>query len=56
MDFARNDYVKLYTMFDNFKKDFYGYDELVGRSQVNLLAFKSLFLILVFDVTKQAKL
>ena len=30
LDFARNAYVRLYTMFDDFKKDFYRYNELVG--------------------------
>ena len=43
-------------MFDDFKKDFYGYDELVEGSQVNFPAFKSLFLILVFDFTKQREI
>ena len=55
-DFARNDYVGLYTMFNNFKKYFYWYDKLLGGSQVNFLAFKSMFPILVFDLMKQIKI
>ena len=39
-DFAKNDYVKLYKMSDNFKKIFYRYDKFVGGSQVNFSAFK----------------
>ena len=39
-------------MFDDFKKDYYGIDSLVGGTQVNFPAFKTLFPILVFDVTK----
>ena len=52
-NFATNDYVKLYDMFDDFKKDYYGIDTLVGGTQVNFPAFKTLFPIMVFDVRKQ---
>ena len=52
-NFASHDYVKLYDMFDSFKKDYYGIDSLVGGTQVNFPAFKTLFPILVFDVRKQ---
>jgi len=52
-DFNRNEYMKLYDMFDNFKKDYYGIDSLVGGTQVNVAAYKSLFPILVFDLRKQ---
>jgi len=51
--FATNDYAKLYDMFDNFKKDYYGIDSLVGGTQVNFAAYRSLYPILVFDVRKQ---
>ena len=40
-------------MFDNFKKDYYGIDSLVGGTQVNFAAYRSLYPILVFDVRKQ---
>ena len=52
-DFATNDYAKLYDMFDIFKKDYYGIDSLVGGTQVNFPAFKSIYPILVFDVRRQ---
>ena len=52
-NFATNDYAKLYDMFDNFKKDYYGIDSLVGGTQVSIPTFKTLFPILVFDVRKQ---
>lgn len=52
-DFNRNEYMKLYDMFDNFKKDYYGIDSLVGGTQVNVAAYKSLFPIIVFDLRKQ---
>jgi len=54
-DFHKNDYARLYSIFDNFEKDFYEYDEFVGGSQVNFPAFKSIFPILVFDLTNQSE-
>jgi len=51
----RNEYMKLYGMFDDFKKEYYGIDSLVGGTQVNVAAYKSLFPIIVFDVRKQNK-
>jgi hypothetical protein len=52
-DFGRNEYLKLYNMFDEFKKEYYGIDSLVGGNQVDVAAFKTLFPIIVFDVRKQ---
>ena len=52
-NFERNEYMKLYGMFDDFKKEYYGIDSLVGGTQVNVAAYKSLFPIIVFDVRKQ---
>ena len=40
-------------MFDNFKNELYGIDSLVGGTQINFPAFKTLFPILAFDVRKQ---
>ena len=53
--YSTNDYSVLYEMFDNFKKDYYGYNSLVGGTQVNFSAFKSLFPIIVFDVRRQSE-
>jgi hypothetical protein len=52
-DFGRNEYSKLYSMFDDFKEDYYGSDSLVGATQVNFAGFKSLFPIIVLDVRRQ---
>ena len=52
-NFARNEYSTLYDMFDNFKTNYYGIDSLVGGTQVNVAAFKSLYPIIVLDVRKQ---
>jgi hypothetical protein len=54
-NYGANDYAKLYDMFDSFKKDYYGIDSLVGGTQVNFPAFKSLYPILVFDVRRQSE-
>ena len=54
-NFNTNDYVKLYDLFDNFKKKYYGIDSLVGGTQVSFPAFKTLFPLLVFDVRHQNK-
>jgi len=52
-NFDKNEYMKLYSMFDDFKKEYYGIDSLVGGTQVNVAAYRSLFPIIVFDVRKQ---
>ena len=55
-NFPTNDYSVLYEMFDNFKKEHYGFNSLVGGTQVNYSAFKSLFPIVVFDVRRHSEL
>ena len=40
-------------MFKDFKQEYYGISTIVGGSQVNLPAFKSLFPIIVFDFRQQ---
>ena len=52
-NFNRNEYMKLYGMFNDFKKEYYGIDSLVGGTQVNIAAYKTLFPIIVFDLRKQ---
>ena len=54
-NFTRNEYMRLYNMFDDFKKEYYGIDGLVGGTQVNVPAYKSLFPIIVFDVRRQSE-
>ena len=54
-DFNMNDYSVLYEMFDSFKKEYYGFNSLVGGTQVSYLSFKKLFPIIVFDVRHQSE-
>ena len=42
-------------MFDSFKKEYYGFNSLVGGTQVSYLSFKKLFPIIVFDVRHQSE-
>jgi len=53
INFNTNRYLKLYKSFNDFKQEYYGISSLVGGTQVNLPAFKSLFPIIVFDVRQQ---
>ena len=53
VNFTTNRYLKLYKMFNDFKQEYYGISSLVGGTQVNLPAFKTLFPIIVFDVRQQ---
>ena len=52
-NFNTKDYVKFYDLFDNLQEEYYGIDSLVGGTQVNFPAFKTLFPLLVFDVRHQ---
>ena len=55
IDFAKNDFVKLYDMAENFKKDYYGINNLIGGNQIDLLSYKNLYPIIVFDVRHQSE-
>ena len=55
VNFADNRYVIHYKMADNFKRDYYGINNLIGGSQINLATYKSLFPLLVFDVKNQSE-
>ena len=52
-NFSKNEYMRLFNMFDDFKRDYHGIDSLVGGTQVNVPAYKSLFPLIVFDVRRQ---
>jgi hypothetical protein len=55
VNFGKNDYSVLYQMFDDFKKEYYGFNSLVGGTQVNFATFKNLYPIIVFDVRHQSE-
>ena len=53
-NFTLNQYVQWCKMLTDFKEDYYGFNSLIGGSQVNQASFKTLFPIFVFDLRKQA--
>ena len=42
-------------MADKFKKEYYGFNNLIGGTQISFTAYKSLFPLLVFDVRHQSE-
>ena len=52
-NFTINDYSRLYEMMSSFKREHYGFNNLIGGTQLNMFDFKKLFPILVLDVRKQ---
>ena len=52
-NFTANDYSRLYEMMSSFKREHYGFNNLIGGTQINLFNFKKLFPIVVLDVRNQ---
>lgn len=52
--FTSNNYSDFYEKFDNYKKKKFGFNSLIGGTQVSYPAFKTLFPLFVFDVTRQS--
>lgn len=55
VNFSNNQYSKYYKIIDDFKREYYGINNLIGGSQINLATYKSLFPLLVFDVKNQSE-
>lgn len=56
INFNRNQYSSLYEAMHKFKENYYGYDSLVGNSQISYSDFKTLFPLVVFDVRHQSEI
>ena len=54
-NFGRNEYTQMYQCMDEFKKEFYGYNSLIGGTQISYKDFNSLFPIVVLDVRRQSE-
>ena len=54
-DYQKNHYNHLYHEFSSFIQKFYGIDDGVVSTSVNPLTYKSLFPIILFDVSKQSE-
>ena len=53
--FVKEQYVGVYKSFYDFASRYYGIDNLLTGSQVNPAAYKALYPIHVFDVSKQSE-
>ena len=53
--FVKEQYVGVYKSFYDFASRYYGIDNLLAGSQVNPAAYKALYPIHVFDVSKQSE-
>ena len=54
-DFDKEQYAGVYKSFYYFASRYYGIDILLAGSQVNLVAYKALYPIHMFDVSKQSE-
>ena len=54
-NFTRNNYSRLFKMASEFKKEFYGIENVVSDCQLNPSNYKSLFPLIVFDTRKQSE-
>ena len=54
-NFAKNHYDNFYRNMCDFRRKFYGLDQLVSSTSVDPISYKDLFPIFVFDVSKQSE-
>ena len=54
-NFTKNQYTQFYNMMSDFPRDFYGIDPLVSGGAITPLAYKDLFPLFVFNVSKQSE-
>ena len=54
-NFTKSQYVHFYKIFIDFARDYYGIDPLVSSTAITSLANKELFLLFVFNVSKQSE-
>ena len=55
IDFDENHYDRIYTQFAEFIQKFHGIDDMVASTSVDPLSYKSLYPIIMFDVSKQSE-
>ena len=56
VDFVTNDYVDFCDMADEFKREYYEFNNLIGGTQIDMINYKKLFPLIVFDVRHQSEL
>ena len=55
-NFATNDYVDFCDMAEEFKREHYEFNNLIGGTQIDMINYKKLFPLIVFDVRHQSEL
>ncbi len=55
LDFTQQKYSRVYKQATDFRKNYYGMDELISNSNINPVDYKDLFPLYVFDVSKQSE-
>ena len=55
LNFAQQKYSRMYKEAADFRKNYYGMDELISNSNINPVDYKTLFPLFVFDVSKQSE-
>lgn len=55
VDFATNDYVDFCDMAEEFKREHYEFNNLIGGTQIDMINYKKLFPLLVFDLRHQSE-
>ena len=55
LNFAQQKYSRMYKEAADFRKNYFGMDELISNSNINPVDYKTLFPLYVFDVSKQSE-
>ena len=55
LNFAQQKYIRMYKEAADFRKNYFGMDELISNSNINPVDYKTLFPLYVFDVSKQSE-
>ena len=55
LNFEQQKYSRMYKEASDFRKNYFGMDELISNSNINPVDFKTLFPLFVFDVSKQSE-
>ena len=55
INYTTNDYVDFCVMADEFKREHYEFNHLVGGTQIDMINYKKLFPLVVFDVRHQSE-
>ncbi len=55
LDFGKNKFSRMYKESADFRKNYYGMDELISNSNINPSDYKSLYPLMTFDVSKQSE-